>query len=79
MTDTRKETERTWEKLRIYGAAFAPTKFKGRRIAFALNGVREQSKGADTDLRIGLHGSNAVDLKERDGDKYKRIRNRIKD
>ena len=63
ITNIRKYIERDQENSGTAGAALAPTKVKGRRIASGLDRLREWYKGANTDWRAAINRDEAMELK----------------
>ena len=66
MTDMKKELERSMEQSRKNGAALASTKVKGPCLAYKIDGVRERSKGDDTNWRAAINRSKDVEFKCKD-------------
>ena len=71
--------DRDQDELGTAGDALAYTEVEGFRISSEIDGVRERSKGAETDRRAVVNRAEDVDARERDISKSKRIHNIMED
>ena len=77
MTDLVKYLERYRDKVVTARSALTSAKVEVNRLAFKLNGVREQCKGTETDLRTSANMAKAAAGMERS--KAKRLHNSMKE
>ena len=73
MNDMRKDMERARDESGTDGATLAPNEVKVIRIDSKLDGLRERSKGGETDWRSATNRAENVAVMDMDRFKVKRI------